>query len=187
MACGATRPNRSARLKTAQLPSPNWIPKRVGVWLLSLCLIALSAKAIARDSENLPLAENLATEADQGKPLLILFSRKDCHWCRRARLYLRPLAEEGESAQAAVYRQIDLDSSRPITDFHGEATTARAFAAKEKIRLTPTLIFYGADGARLSKPLAGMGPEEFYSAVVLGRLNEARRTLNLPELGGTKP
>lgn len=154
---------------------------RLASVLMAAALLPLPLGAATVDKENLPRARDLQKEASEGRPLVLLFSRTDCPYCRQARVYLRPMAREQGTADAAVYRQIDLDTNVPLKDFQGRPTTHAAFAKAEKFQLTPTVAFYGPTGERLTKPIIGMRLPDFYGEYLNQTLKQARQKMGLNE------
>ena len=134
----------------------------------------------------LQAAHDLSADArllrERRVPLMVLYSRADCAWCERARReYLVPLANDRASAERVLMRQIDLDSSAPLIDFSGRATTHSRFATAQHAQLTPTLMFYGPDGRQVAGAIVGFLLADFYAAHIdrgidegLARLRQTR-------------
>lgn len=151
--------------------------------LILACLPAWPLAAAAaeahgpRASATLPAPRDLAREARNGGnplPLLILFSRSDCPWCDQARRgWLLPMHTEAEWRARVVVRELDLDSDASVTDFSGQATTQRTFARAQGVRVTPTVMVFGADGQRLAEPIVGLRIADFYGAYLERAVEEA--------------
>ena len=77
----------------------------------------------------------------------------------------------------SLIRQVDMDRATPLVDFAGRATTMGAFAASEKARMSPTLMFYGPDGRQLAEPIVGFKLADFYGAYIDRAIEEARGRL----------
>lgn len=149
-------------------------------WLAAIltCMpLALGAAPL-----ELPAPRNLQQEAADmartGKPMVVLYSRPGCQWCDQARTYLAPMAREEGSRDAALYRQIDLDSDAPLVDFQGRRGTQRSFAERERVRFTPTVVVYGPRGERLAEPIVGMRLADFYGQYLEQAIATARERLN---------
>lgn len=146
--------------------------------ILAWTPLALSAAA------TLPPATDLAADAKamraNGQPMLVLYSQAGCSWCEEARRYLVPMAQAPETGTKAVFRQIDIDSDAPLSDFHGRRSTHRAFAASHKVRLAPTVVLYGPDGAALDEAIVGMRLPDFYAQYVINAIEAARSSLKKP-------
>ncbi|MBI4755060.1 MAG: hypothetical protein HY778_06480 [Betaproteobacteria bacterium] len=107
-------------------------------------------------------------------PLLILFSRADCPWCERARRgWLLPMHTEPAWQGRVALREVWLDSDAAMTDFSGRATTQRAFAAAQGVRVTPTVMLFGPGGERLAEPIVGLRIADFYGAYLERAVEEA--------------
>lgn len=148
-------------------------------WLRALALIlAWLPAALGAAVGDIAAAHDLAADAMGMKAgravMLVLYSQADCAWCERARNeYLIPLQKDPAWRPRVVLRQIDLDSDAPLVDFAGRKTTHRAFARAERARVTPTLVAYGPDGARLGEPIVGFRVADFYGTYIERLLEEA--------------
>lgn len=146
-------------------------------------LILACVPVAALDASELPFAADLRTEARlaaaAGGPLVVLYSRADCRFCRTLRRnYLAPLATP--AGGQLVVREIAQDSTAPLTDFTGRTSTQAAFAAAAKIRLVPVVAFYGADGRQLAEPIVGARLGDFYQSYLDDALAKAQRALQRP-------
>jgi len=119
-----------------------------------------------------PTLGDLALEAADARStgkhaVLIMYTRDDCSYCERMKaniLALQGIQDYFRKNFALL--AIDTRGAVPITDFAGKPTTERRFAQAQGVKLTPTLVFYGFDGAPLAR-VAGeiRAPQEF---VLLG-------------------
>ena len=80
-------------------------------------------------------------------------------------------------------REIALDEDAPLSDFAGRRTNHRRFAAGEGARVTPTLIVYGPDGARLAEPIVGFRLADFYAEYVNRAIEEGLARIRAPSRG----
>ncbi|HXZ92706.1 MAG TPA: thioredoxin fold domain-containing protein [Burkholderiales bacterium] len=138
---------------------------------------ALSATAFA---QRIPAARDLARAASDaqraGAPLVVLYTQPDCVYCERAkRDYLEPLLADHAAAPRIV--EVDVTSDAQLTDFSGRSVSQAAFARAQRVRILPTLDFYGPGGERLAQPLVGLTVPDFYLAYVDARLDDARKRL----------
>lgn len=145
--------------------------------LILACLAVASSGAA-----DLPLASQLDSEARQaakgGGPLIIIYSRADCSFCKTIkRDFLGPLAVDPRYAGQVVIREVAQDSTAPLTDFAGRATTHAAFAAAEKIRLVPVVAFYGPGGRKLHDPIVGARLPDFYQSYLEDAIEQSARVL----------
>lgn len=145
---------------------------------LALALNALPLGALAQETA-LPRPASLPAEAQaaaqRGEPLVLLVSLPGCPYCERVRRgYLTPLARE--SGGGVV--QIDLGSTRTLTDFDGATRTHDAIARARNASFTPTVLFLGPRGDEIAERLVGAGVPDFYGAYLDQRLVTARKALS---------
>ena len=129
----------------------------------------------ARAEATLPLAASLPDELAQalkkGEPLVVMVSLEGCPFCHEARQnYLAPLRAEN----GAHVIQVDLRSSRLVTDFDGRRLTHDGLSRSWKIKLAPTVLFFGRGGVEVAERLLGAYIPDFYGAYLDDRLKQAR-------------
>lgn len=160
-----------------------WQPRRHG-WLCRLrllCVWILAWPALATGAPpSLTLAADLAADGRlaraDGQPVVILFSRGNCGWCDKARReHINAMA--ANPASSAVFRQIDIDRDAALTDFSGQRTSHRAFARRQAVKLTPTLMFFADDGRQLAAPIVGYRLPEFYGALIEDAIEDSHNRL----------
>ena len=137
------------------------------VALILTCLPAASGAA----EEGIAQARDLAADGrdmrSRGIVMLVLYSQADCPWCERARReVLLPLARDPAARRRVVLREIALDAGPPLSDYAGQPTRHRRFAAAEAARFAPTLVVYGPDGRKLADPIVGFRLADFYAEYV---------------------
>jgi thioredoxin-related protein len=124
--------------------------------LLLLALFIAIPQATAssffnRSSNNLKVEATLAQEQGK-KALLIFYSTPDCPFCNRMK---KTVLSQPEIALyfRTHFRLLEMNilEQQTVQDFSGKQTTAKAFAKKNHIRVTPTLVFYNTEGERLFK------------------------------------
>ena len=144
---------------------------------LILAWLALgSAPAVAESRLPPPrnLAEDAASNALEGRVLLVLFSQHGCPWCERVRReFLIPIQRNETYRSRLAFRQIDVDRTTGLIDFGGGVTTHAAFARTIGVRLYPTVMFFGPGGERLAEPLLGFNGSDFYGAFLDERIDQA--------------
>ena len=123
----------------------------------------------AAHAVNLPAASDLHRDATSSVrervPILLFFDRGDCPYCERAlREYLVPMSRDEKWRERAIYRQIEVDRELPLTDFDGTPTTHRAFAARYRAALTPTVMIVDGRGEKIGDALIGLMTPDFYAA-----------------------
>ena len=144
-----------------------------------LTLVAALPAAARAQETALPRPASLPAEATaaakRGEPLVLLVSLPGCPYCERIRRdHLSPLLRE--SGGGVV--QIDLGSTRPLTDFDGATRTHDAFARTRQATFTPTVLFLGPRGDEIAERLVGAGVPDFYGAYFEQRLVTARKVLS---------
>lgn len=145
-------------------------------WLPAALCAAPPGIAPARD-----LAADSAGMRAHGTVMLVLYSQAGCRWCERAKAeVLVPLQNDPGSPRRIVLREIAIDADTPLIDFAGRPTTHRRFAAGEGARLTPTLVVYGPNGARLAEPIVGFRLADFYAEYVSRTIEESLAQLRAP-------
>ncbi len=77
----------------------------------------------------------------------------------------------------AIYRQIEINRPLPLTDFDGKVTSHRAFAARYRVALTPTIVLVDSAGNPLGDALVGLLTPDFYAAYLESAIEAARKGL----------
>lgn len=142
-----------------------WILACLPLWTLGgTPLAAVPAPTLERARD---LAGDAKLLRQRRVPLLVLYSQTDCTWCERTRReFLLPMTKDPASAARILVRQIDIDSDAPLTDFQGRTTTHRVFAAAQRAKFTPTLMFYGPDGRAVAAPIVGFLLADYYGTYI---------------------
>jgi thioredoxin-related protein len=145
---------------------------------LLLAAAALPLALPAARAAELPLAHNLKDELAAAlarrQPLVVMVSLEGCPFCKVARNnYLAPMHEQ-EGLHVA---QVDMRSRTRVLDFAGKAVTHDDLARQWKIRIAPTVLFFGRGGAEVAERLVGGYIPDFYGAYLEQRLEQARASL----------
>lgn len=145
-------------------------------------LILACAPAAALDPSGVLPARDLRAEsaaaAKAGLPLLVIYSRDDCKFCKAVkRDYLEPMSRHPRYRDRLVIREIRQDSEQALTTFSGESTTHARFSGKEKIRLVPVVAFYGPDGRQLADAIVGTRLPDFYQSYLDDGIDNASKRL----------
>jgi thioredoxin-related protein len=120
------------------------------------------------------LQDELALALRKGQPLVVMVSLEGCPFCKVAREnYLGPMREQ----QGLPVVQVDMRSSRPLKDFHGAPVTHDEMSRQWRIRIAPTVLFFGRGGVEVAERLVGGYIPDFYGAYLDERLQQARATL----------
>lgn len=79
--------------------------------------------------------------------VLVMFEQQRDPWSARMRRdTLSKQSVQAYYRKLFVSVHLDIHASTPLVDFSGAATTPQRFAATQRIRATPTFVFYNADG-----------------------------------------
>ena len=140
-------------------------------------LLGVVRSAWSADAQ-LPLAislpEHLAMALRKSRPLVVMASLPGCPFCRVAReSYLAPLVRE----QNLPIVQVDMLSKQALRDFNGGETTHEQQLHRWGIRIAPTVMFFGRNGAEVAERLEGGSLQDFYGAYLEQRLLAARKAL----------
>lgn len=152
--------------------------------LILACLSTPPAQASNTDA-GLRVASNLAKDAETaarlGGPLVVIYSRDDCSFCKTIkRDYLKPLSDDPKSAGKQVIREVRQDKNTELVDFQGRKTTHAALAKAEKVQLVPVVAFYGPGGKKLHEPIIGARLPDFYQSYLETAIEQSARTLKNP-------
>lgn len=137
-----------------------------------------AASAGARDKVEIPLARDFTLEATSAKtknvPILVLFSRHNCAYCTQIlQEFLLPMRRNAEYESKVIMRQVDVGSSATLVAFSGKTTTHARFAREHRIKLTPTIKLFDAEGRELTEPLIGLSTPDYYGGFLDQRIDEA--------------
>jgi thioredoxin-related protein len=138
----------------------------------------IAAGAHAQGKVEIPLARNFTLDAANAKsknvPVLVLFSRHDCAFCTQVlQEFLLPMRRNHDYDSKVIMRQVDVGSSAPLTTFSGKATTHARFARENRIKLTPTIKLFDAEGHELTEALIGLTTPDYYGGFLDQRIDEA--------------
>ncbi len=120
------------------------------------------------------LPDELADALKKGSPLVVMVSLEGCPFCKVARQnYLGPLREQ----QGLPVVQVDMRSSRVIRGFNGAMLTEDELIRSWRIKVAPTVLFFGRGGVEIAERLVGGYIPDFYGAYLDDRLRLARAAL----------
>ncbi|MBI3375741.1 MAG: thioredoxin [Betaproteobacteria bacterium] len=150
-----------------------------------LLAILACALAVPASAQAITRAADLRAEAhaaqDAGVPLVIFFSEQHCPYCERARRdHLVPLTADPTAGARLKLVEVDIRSDAPLESFSGTRTTHSAFAAANRVKWVPTLMFAGANGNALAEPLIGLTVPDLYQGLLERRLEQATEKLRRP-------
>jgi thioredoxin-related protein len=130
-------------------------------WLLAvLMLFTLPAWAETRDpATNFfqpkfgDLQADLQEAKKQGKKgIFLFFEMDDCPFCARMKSTILNQADVQDAYRANfLLFPIDVNGDTELTDFQGKSTSEKAFAFANRVRATPTLLFFDLDGKLVAR------------------------------------
>jgi thioredoxin-related protein len=154
--------------------------KPAGLARRQLLLAAATLPALLRPAQaaELPQAHNLKDELaaalERREPLVVMVSLQGCVFCKVVRNnYLAPMHEQ-ERLHVA---QVDMGSRDRLVDFRGNTVTHGELVKQWKIRVAPTVLFFGRGGMEVAERLVGGYIPDFYGAYLDQRLEQARAAL----------
>ena len=109
------------------------------------------------------LPDDLNDARDAGKRgIIVFFSQKNCNHCQAfiEATFKDPAVEKRVRANYDVIH-MEIFSDVEVTDIDGSITSVKDFVDKHRAYLTPTVLFYGVENARLLKILGFYPPEKF--------------------------
>lgn len=97
--------------------------------------------------------EELAEARNQGKTgIMLFFEMDDCPFCARMKNTIM-----NQSAIQDFYRKhflsfpIDVNGDTAMTDFKGRETIEKTYALQNRVRATPTILFFDLDGNLITR------------------------------------
>lgn len=97
------------------------------------------------------LRAELAAARNQGKKgILLVYEQEECPFCYRFHntILNQSQVQEFFRSHFRIY-QIDIRGSNAIIGFDGRETIEKDFSVVQRVRATPTSIFYGLDGKEM--------------------------------------
>jgi thioredoxin-related protein len=154
-----------------------------GLGVASLAWFSLAGAAGPVDE--IPVTADLTLEAAVSRskqlPILILFTAQKCPYCERVKQeFLLPMQRNPEYADKVIMRQIEYQDRSRLVDFSGKATTAAQFSKQQKVRLTPTIKLFDAEGRSLTEPLVGLTTPDYYGYYLDRAIDEALEKIRAP-------
>lgn len=137
----------------------------------ALCASGAALAAPATLPLSASLQDELAQALKKGQPLVVMVSLEGCPFCKVAREnYLGPLREQ----QGLPVVQVDMRSTRVLKNFRGAGLSHDEMSRQWRIRVAPTVLFFGRDGVEVAERLVGGYLPDFYGAYLDDRLQQAR-------------
>jgi hypothetical protein len=157
--------------------SGSFLKRRQALQCLGLAVSGAGMSGVAAAPVVLPSTESLSASLESAlqlkQPLVVMVSLQRCSFCKVVRdSYLHPLRESGLQVV-----QIDMRDSRALLDFDGTPLTQDAWTRKMKIKIAPTVLFFGPKGREIAARLSGAYLPDFYGAYLDEQLTLARRAV----------
>jgi thioredoxin-related protein len=117
------------------------------------------------------LNDDLSRALSQGKPLLVMVSLAGCPFCKTVRENFLPSVE---LEQQLTVVQLDMRKTTLVKDFSGQITTHDQIIKTWDVKVAPTLLFFGRQGAEVAERLVGVSVPDFYGAYLQERIDKAK-------------
>ncbi len=152
-----------------------WI-RRCHLFLI-LWVITGSLGAVERSVPEVVDFQQLAQQAQQRNlPILVFFSAKHCEYCEQLEAdHLGFMVNSEEYDNKMILRKLMIDGYARIVDFSGEAVLPEDFVYRYNVDVTPTLLFFDAQGNPLAKKIIGYNRGSFFGYTLDERINEVAR------------
>lgn len=145
----------------------------VAVSMLVGASAAIAAPATLPAAVALP--EEIAKAVKTGQPLVVMVSLEGCGFCKIVREnHLAPMRER----EGLAVVQVDMRSKQMLIDLRGNRVTHDALVRSWGVKVAPTILFLGRDGAEVADRLVGGYIADFYGAYLDERLQVARVAVN---------
>jgi len=156
------------------------IHSKLATLLLLLNCMTFSVQA----ATEMPIAENLEKTAQTAQerqiPIAILIDfrgLKSTQNLKEEAIY--PNLLSGQFDQAALFREIQVNTDGTTIDFYGEPLANSEYQTFFNVTSLPIMVFVDAEGNQLTTPLIA-GNYEFYGHYLKRKLNEALQALGNP-------
>lgn len=159
-------------LKPDMLRRRDWLMVAGSAAAASITPAVWAAGAVLPAPES--LADELAKALRAGQPLVVMVSLEGCPFCRIARdNYLDPARRQ----DGIPIFQIDMRSPVPVRDFNRAAATQDQLIRDWKVKVAPTVLFFGPGGKEVAERMVGGYIEDFYAAYLEQRLKTSRAAI----------
>lgn len=149
--------------------------KKPALWML-LLLVAGTAWARA-GHDDLPFTENLYSEGQLAKqkqlPIMLVFVSEHCGYCSALESdYIKPMMLSDEYDNKVIIRVLNVDSS-DIISFNGKSISAVMFANHVGAYVTPTIMFFNAEGHEVSEKILGYSTPSMFGGLLDASIDES--------------
>ena len=112
------------------------------------------------------------------RPIVVFVTQKGCHFCQQLReQVLFPMIKADDLTDRVILREVSLDEGTEFFDFDGSRVTGRNFAGHYDAAMTPTLLFFDAQGREATDRIVGISNIEYYAFYFDKAIASATQTL----------
>lgn len=96
-------------------------------------------------------------------PLLIIFSQDYCSFCEKLKdEIIQPMLISGDYEDKVIIRELLIDSSQDIVDFHGDRINPGDIFSRYQLYVTPSLLLLDSNGNELAERQIGINTIDYY-------------------------
>ena len=112
------------------------------------------------------------------RPIVVFVTQKGCQFCQQLReQVLFPMIKADDLTDRVILREVSLDEGTEFFDFDGSRVTGRNFAGHYDAAMTPTLLFFDAQGREATDRIVGISNIEYYAFYFDKAIASATQTL----------
>ena len=112
------------------------------------------------------------------QPIVVFVTQHGCQFCQQLReQVLHPMIKADGLNDRVILREVSLDKGVEFFDFDGSRVTGRNFAGHYDAAITPTLLFFDAQGREATDRIVGISNIEYYAFYFDKAIASAAQTL----------
>lgn len=153
---------------------------------LLLAVVSVQAGAETRNYEDYFFQKSMGdfkaeldtAKAEGKKGVLLIYEQEECPFCHRLHDTIVNQREvQDYYRQHFLVFRFDIKGDNPVVGFDGARATEKAFALANRVRGTPTAVFYGLDGKEITR-FTGL-PKDAIEFMLLARyvVDQGYRTM----------
>ncbi|WP_321325245.1 thioredoxin family protein [Thiomicrorhabdus sp.] len=153
--------------------------------LLLVFLLKITQQADANSDSSFKELTNLQKLAEQSQqlklPIMLMFGAEWCEFCELLQesvfdpMMLGGLYEE----KVVLMRHVGVDEAEPIPSWDGTLINKAKWAYELDADLTPTVLFFDANGHEVAPRIIGISEITLYAGLIHQRLNTAYKNMGL--------
>lgn len=153
--------------------------------LLLVFLLKITQQADANSDSSFKELTNLQKLAEQSQqlklPIMLMFGAEWCEFCELLQesvfdpMMLGGLYEE----KVVLMRHVGVDEAEPIPSWDGTLINKAKWAYELDADLTPTVLFFDANGHEVAPRIIGISEITLYAGLIHQRLNIAYKNMGL--------